>query len=299
MNYYLLIRPVIGAGIGYITNWIAVKMLFRPLNPIKIGKLTLPFTPGIIPKNKPRIAEAIGDAISQNLLTEESLRLTLLSEEKKTEIEENIKKSLEKYMQENDITIKNFLCSNILEENLVKIESKLSTSLSESIFSSVKESNLGNIVSDQILLVANEKLKGSILGIFGGNKILSSLKPEISAKVDEYINEHGEEAINKMVNNEILKIENKTVAGTINSIEQNDLNLTSIIMKLYEKIILEKLPNLLETLNISKVVSDKINSMPTLELEKIILEIMKKELNALVNLGALIGFVLGLLNLLF
>ena len=41
----------------------------------------------------------------------------------------------------------------------------------------------------------------------------------------------------------------------------------------------------------------KINSMDVLELEKLILIIMKKELNALVNLGALIGFALGLLNL--
>ena len=39
--------------------------------------------------------------------------------------------------------------------------------------------------------------------------------------------------------------------------------------------------------------------MDVLELEKLILTIMKKELNALVNLGAIIGFLLGLLNLLF
>lgn len=299
MNYNLLIRPIIGAGIGYITNWIAVKMLFRPLNPVKIGNFTLPFTPGIIPKNKPRIAEAIGNAISQNLLTEESLRLTLLSEEKKAEIEANIKKSLERYMQENSITIKDFLCSNISEKNLVKIKENLSTSLSESIFSSIKDSNLGDIVSDQILIVANEKLKGSILGIFGGNKIISSLKPEITEKIDEYIDEHGEETINKMVNNEITKIEEENTANILIDMKQNNLDLTSIIMDLYEKIITEKLPHLLETINISNIVSNKINSMPTLELEKIILEIMKKELNALVNLGALIGFILGLLNLLF
>ena len=39
--------------------------------------------------------------------------------------------------------------------------------------------------------------------------------------------------------------------------------------------------------------------MDILEVEKIILDIMKKELNALVNLGAVIGFILGLLNLFF
>ncbi|MEG0107985.1 MAG: DUF445 family protein, partial [Lachnospiraceae bacterium] len=50
--------PLIGAVIGYCTNYIAVKMLFRPLYPVKIGRFTLPFTPGMIPKGKERLAKA-------------------------------------------------------------------------------------------------------------------------------------------------------------------------------------------------------------------------------------------------
>ena len=51
MNFLrLLAGPLIGAVIGYCTNYIAVKMLFRPLYPVKIGNWTLPFTPGIIPR---------------------------------------------------------------------------------------------------------------------------------------------------------------------------------------------------------------------------------------------------------
>ena len=85
MNYALIIRPLIGAGIGYITNWIAVKMMFRPLNEKRIGKIKIPFTPGIIPRNKARLAESVGNAINENLLTEDTLRETLLSDEIKTE----------------------------------------------------------------------------------------------------------------------------------------------------------------------------------------------------------------------
>ena len=42
--------PIIGGVIGYCTNWLAIKMLFRPYNEIKIRGRVLPFTPGIIPK---------------------------------------------------------------------------------------------------------------------------------------------------------------------------------------------------------------------------------------------------------
>ena len=75
-----IIPPVIGAVIGYFTNYIAVKMLFRPLHPVKIGGKTLPFTPGIIPKGKPRLAKALGKAVGTTLLTENDIKNVLLSE---------------------------------------------------------------------------------------------------------------------------------------------------------------------------------------------------------------------------
>ena len=68
----ILAGPVIGAVIGYFTNYIAVKMLFRPLKPVKIGGRTLPFTPGIIPKGKPRLAKALGKAEGENSLPEKT-----------------------------------------------------------------------------------------------------------------------------------------------------------------------------------------------------------------------------------
>ena len=69
MNLAMLAGPVIGAGIGYFTNYIAVKMLFRPLHPVKIGNYTLPFTPGIIPKGRERLARALGNAVGNTLFT--------------------------------------------------------------------------------------------------------------------------------------------------------------------------------------------------------------------------------------
>ena len=171
MDYTIILRPLIGAGIGYITNWIAVKMMFRPLNPVKLGNFTLPFTPGIIPKNKERLAESIGDSISQNLLTEETLKNTLLSKDIKSKIKENIEKYLNS-LDENSLTIKESLCKYISEENYVEVIKKLETKITSSIFDTLCEANLGKVISEQIAISAKEKLKGSILGIFGGKSIL-------------------------------------------------------------------------------------------------------------------------------
>ena len=102
-----------------------------------------------------------------------------------------------------------------------------------------------------------------------------------------------------MVNNEINKYENMKLSDISSSVASSDIDLVNILMNIYENTILEKIPNILSALNISKIIENKINSMDMLEVEKLILNIMKKELNALVNLGAIIGLILGLLNLLF
>ena len=53
MSVLHIILPIIVGGIiGYCTNYIAIKMMFRPHKAVYIGKFKLPFTPGIIPKIK-------------------------------------------------------------------------------------------------------------------------------------------------------------------------------------------------------------------------------------------------------
>ena len=47
-----LAPPLLGAIIGYVTNTIAIRMLFRPLRPWYIWKWRLPLTPGIIPSKR-------------------------------------------------------------------------------------------------------------------------------------------------------------------------------------------------------------------------------------------------------
>lgn len=71
---FYLAPPIIGAIIGYVTNAIAIKMLFRPLYPIKIGKVRLPFTPGILPRERHKLADNIGRMVETELLTEEIIR---------------------------------------------------------------------------------------------------------------------------------------------------------------------------------------------------------------------------------
>lgn len=74
-NLWLYVGPPVAGGvIGYFTNDIAIKMLFRPYRAIYIGKRQLPFTPGLIPRNQERLAKRVSDTVMGSLLTPQELQ---------------------------------------------------------------------------------------------------------------------------------------------------------------------------------------------------------------------------------
>ena len=72
--WIVLLPPVLGGVIGYFTNDIAIKMLFRPYKPKYFLGKRLPFTPGLIPSNQQRLAKKISDVIMRSLLTPEEMQ---------------------------------------------------------------------------------------------------------------------------------------------------------------------------------------------------------------------------------
>ncbi|GER65821.1 UPF0754 membrane protein [Weizmannia acidilactici] len=75
----ILFMAVVGAVIGGFTNYLAIKMLFRPFQAVYIKKWKLPFTPGLIPKRRDEIARQLGEMVVRHLVTPESIEKKLLS----------------------------------------------------------------------------------------------------------------------------------------------------------------------------------------------------------------------------
>jgi len=72
--WVVLLPPVLGGVIGYFTNDIAIKMLFRPYEAKSLFGKKIPFTPGLIPSNQARLANKVSDVIMRSLLTPEELQ---------------------------------------------------------------------------------------------------------------------------------------------------------------------------------------------------------------------------------
>ena len=90
-----LVPPLIGAIIGYVTNALAIKMLFRPLKEVRLWGLRLPFTPGILPRRRHELADNIGRMVERELLTPEIVRERL----SRPDVRMSIKNSVAGYTQ--------------------------------------------------------------------------------------------------------------------------------------------------------------------------------------------------------
>ena len=85
----LILFILIGGLIGWLTNKIAIKMLFRPINPHKFLGINIQ---GVFPKRKDQIAMSLAEIIEKELLSKEAMMDQLLNEEHMTVIKNKMKK---------------------------------------------------------------------------------------------------------------------------------------------------------------------------------------------------------------
>ena len=293
---HVLSGPVIGAVIGYCTNYIAVKMLFRPLRPVHLFGRQLPFTPGIIPKGQARLARAIGGVVGDTLLTEEDLQQMLLTEE----VQNQLRISLDNLLREKEEVSLKELCLRFTDETGYETgRAVMQEKLTDVVADRVLDMGLGEIISQKVLEAVRQKVSGSLLGMMISGDMLDSFAEPIRSSVDRYLEGNVGALLAPQVSRLWSETEEKHLGEVDQSLREANIDLTEIVMQGYEKLVAAKAADLLGMLHLGKVAEDKVMSLKPEELEKLVMSVMKKELGAVINLGALVGFLIGLLNLIF
>ncbi|OEL08800.1 DUF445 domain-containing protein [Staphylococcus equorum] len=102
MQTFLIIvfMMVIGSLIGGVTNILAVRMLFHPFKTYYIFNKRVPFTPGLIPKRRKKVADKIGQVVEEHLLTESLIQSKLNAPSSRQAIEEVLLNQIRKLKQE-------------------------------------------------------------------------------------------------------------------------------------------------------------------------------------------------------
>lgn len=296
---HYLIGPAVGAVIGYITNDIAIRMLFRPHKAKYIFGVHVPFTPGIIPKEKARLAGAIGRAVSENLMNREVLERSLLSDEMLGKIGDAIDEFVAT-QSTNDETIEQFASHYLTDEDIATMRQDVTSGIVKMITGKLTDTRLGDNIAHMATEHALEKTRNSVAGLFGADKLVAGLAQPIEKLMAKHINEILQNSSHQMVENLVTEESDHLMGMTMSELatghEEQIVQIKGGILNAYRVIITEHLPRILQDIDISTIIEQRINEMDMNEAEAIILDVMKKELRAIVWLGALLGCIMGTLT---
>lgn len=185
----IIFMAIVGAAIGGVTNYLAIKMLFRPHNAIYIKSWRVPLTPGLIPKRRSELANQIGNIVTKHLLTPEVFRNRFFSEDIKKSILSYAQKKTEELIFTNNKTILDW--------------AKMAgfTNLPETI-----EGKVDNVIDKQIVTIKNTLSSKSIEQLLPDelqqlvNKKIPEMVTYLLKKSEEYfLSAKGEMTIGNML----------------------------------------------------------------------------------------------------
>lgn len=164
MNYWLFITPLISAFTGWVTTWIAIKMLFHPRKPVKVLGFTLQ---GIFPKNQQEIAIKLGQVVSRELLSFEEIEQKITSAENLEKLKPEIEKHIDDFLRNKLKEVFPMLSMFIGEKTIAQLKEAFLNEL-QSLFPVLMKSymnklqhdlNLERIVVEKVANFSTEKLE--------------------------------------------------------------------------------------------------------------------------------------------
>jgi uncharacterized membrane protein YheB (UPF0754 family) len=293
----LLVPPLAGAIIGFVTNVVAIRMLFRPLRAYHIFGIRVPFTPGILPRERAKLARSIGAMVERELLTPQILRERLAG----TELREKFRQGLSPYIRR---------LPGLFTGTAEKIYPHALEALTE--FLRTAE------IRDKLVEQGRGIVDTAILGLPPLQRLLiasgqfdRSIKENMPEIVDDLIKrleetgrrEEVQAAVIAYANDRLFaqpSLENTLkglLGGNSGGNSQGDLE-TLITEKLFRAADAQ-IEALLGAIDVQDMVRDRIDHMDMLRVEGLILDVMANQLKWIDVFGAILGFLIGLFQALF
>lgn len=121
-DWALVAMPLVGALIGWLTNLLAVRMLFRPREPVRI--LGTEWV-GLVPRRRAELAVKIADVVEANLLSAADLTAALEDPEVQRDVTEQLERRVGDYMQKALTQLPSMVQAFIPQERLARLRASV------------------------------------------------------------------------------------------------------------------------------------------------------------------------------
>jgi uncharacterized membrane protein YheB (UPF0754 family) len=165
---YLL--PLIAAFIGWFTNWIAIKMLFHPKNPIKILGITFH---GIFPKRQLQFATKLGSIVAKELISFDDIATKINSPETTKKIIPIVEEKVDHFIKtklSEELPLLSMFINGKTMENIKKgivdeVETMFPIVISQMTANMKQDLDVEKIVTDKVSQFSSDKLEEILFSI--------------------------------------------------------------------------------------------------------------------------------------
>lgn len=161
--------PFISALIGYVTNFLAIKMLFYPRRPVNLLFFKVQ---GIFPKRKSMLARRMARLVAEELLSMEQLKEEIDRQATQGQIRVAIEEEVENYLRDKLSTLNPILQSLINDHRITQLRDKICTEIESFIprithqfFQRLDMVNLENMVFEQVISFTSDKLEDMMMSV--------------------------------------------------------------------------------------------------------------------------------------
>jgi len=299
MNIFnFLIPPLLGGIIALSTNWLAIKMLFRPHTAKYIFGIRLPLTPGLIPKERTRLAEKLSEAISTRLLTPDVLAEGLADPTLWPLPDITIGQALAAWGIESPGTYTAPVAQRLktitdkllpkaldsvpkLEESLPELDAKLAE-----LTYAIIDQNLSTFAK---IFISKEKIyagiKNNVLTYLSDPQNHDFIREKIHNGIDSLL---SHKATQDVITDKLYTINIKDALGAFLAKEKHAV---ARVLEMIASYIAKNMP-------IQDMIINKLNAFEVAEVESVIMDVAGRELRLIIWLGGILGFVIGGLSLL-
>ena len=233
--------------------------------------------------------------ISRELLNRETLKAALLSDSMKEHFDSKFDEAVDKYSR-SDETVGSMIGKYFEQEKVQKKLDDVKDALALTIARRAVEQDIGKAIADYAYDEIMAKTKPILKSLTGS--ALKSVKQPFASTINDMIASRSKPLIEKFLGDEADELINMPLNEIIARYRERIPDIKMYAWNMYEEIITKKLADVLDTVGIAGVVRNRIDNFELPEFESIIMALMKKELNAIIWLGGLLGLVMGFVNVL-
>jgi uncharacterized membrane protein YheB (UPF0754 family) len=296
----------VGAAIGFITNVIAIKMLFRPLKEIRVFGIRLPFTPGILPRQRAKLALNIGAMVERELFTPEILRQRLEREDVKVKIQGAISELTGKLLTSPPGSLLGEGHSFFLDRVVLKAREQY-PAVASALINYLRRPEIHKEMESRghvFLYATIMKLNVFQRFFISAAQYDQTLSRQMPFVVDDLIDTIGNLLEDAKIKDKLLDAAKSYLQGLLGNRERNigeilNINgedkqkLDDYLYGKFVSVVNEQIENMLETIDVKNMVKERIDSLDMIRVERIILDVMANNFKWIDIFGAILGFLIG------